>query len=353
MPVPATELARLFPLESLRQETRDQLAREALVSDYQRGDNVFEAGDLDDDTIYLLEGELRCVYPDGRNVAHIASAPHGRYSLNDAIPRRFTAKVMTANAKVMRVDRRYLEKLITWDQLSRDDNNRHFGSAPGGNDWVFRLLRAPAFARLPTGNIEKMFQMFEPVTVKPSEVVMREGDPADYFYVVRSGTASVSKYLDGAPQVVAYLREGDTFGEDALLSNLPRNATVRMMQGGQLMRLSREAFEAVLKPPMLSWVLPADAARQVQSGAVLLDVRMPEEHAQRAIDGSVNVPLYRLREDVGSVLSPGARVVVYCNTGERSAAAAFVLKRLGYEVSALHGGLGAMLRMIAASTPAP
>lgn len=346
MPVPVSELARLFPLESLRQETRDHLGREAVVVEHQRNENVFEVGDLDEDTIYLLEGELRCQYPDGRSVAHIATAPHGRYSLNDAVPRRFTAKVASGRAKVMRLDRRYLEKLITWDQLSRDESYRHFGASPGGNDWVFRLLKAPAFARLPTGNIEKMFQMFEPVTVKPSEVVMREGDPADYFYVVRSGAASVSKYLDGAPQVVAYLREGDTFGEDALLSNLPRNATVRMMQGGQLMRLSRDAFEAVLKPPLLSWVLPADAARQVQAGAVLLDVRMPEEHAQRAIDGSINVPLYRLREDVASVLVPGARVVVYCNTGERSAAAAFVLKRLGYEVSALHGGLGAMLRAL-------
>jgi CRP-like cAMP-binding protein len=352
MPVPATELARLFQLDTLRPETRDQLAREAMVSDYQRGENVFEAGDLDDDTVYLLDGELKCNYPDGRSVSHIASAPHGRYSLNDAIPRRFTAKVVSGKARVMRLDRRYLEKLITWDQLSRDDNYRHFGGAPGGNNWVFRLLRAPAFARLPTGNIEKMFQMFEPVTVKPSEIVMREGDAPDYFYVVREGTASVSKYLDGAPQVVAYLREGDTFGEDALLSNLPRNATVRMMQGGQLMRLSREAFEAVLKPPMLSWVLPAEAARLVHAGAALLDVRMPEEHAQRAIDGSVNVPLYRLREDVANVLPSGSRVIVYCNTGERSAAAAFVLKRLGYEVSALHGGLGAMLRLLAANSPA-
>ncbi len=352
MPVPATELARLFQLDTLRPETRDQLAREAMVSDYQRGENVFESGDLDDDTVYLLDGELKCNYPDGRSVGHIASAPHGRYSLNDAIPRRFTAKVVSSKARVMRLDRRYLEKLITWDQLSRDENYRHFGGSPGGNNWVFRLLRAPAFARLPTGNIEKMFQMFEPVTVKPSEIVMREGDAPDYFYVVREGTASVSKYLDGAPQVVAYLREGDTFGEDALLSNLPRNATVRMMQGGQLMRLSREAFEAVLKPPMLSWVLPAEAARLVHAGAALLDVRMPEEHAQRAIDGSVNVPLYRLREDVSNVLPGGSRVIVYCNTGERSAAAAFVLKRLGYEVSALHGGLGAMLRLLAANSPA-
>ena len=187
MPLPSNELARLFPLESLRQETRDQLAREALVSEYERGENVFEAGDLDDDTVYLLDGELRCTYPDGRNVAHLASAPHGRYSLNDAVPRRFTAKVVSARAKVMRLDRRYLEKLITWDQLSKDDNYRHFGSSPGGNNWVFRLLRSQAFTRLPTGNIEKMFQMFEPVNVKPSEVVMREGDAADYFYVVREG----------------------------------------------------------------------------------------------------------------------------------------------------------------------
>lgn len=352
MPVPATELARLFQLDTLRPETREQLAREAMVSDYQRGENVFESGDLDDDTVYLLDGELRCNYPDGRSVAHLASAPHGRYSLNDANPRRFTAKVVSGKARVMRLDRRYLEKLITWDQLSRDENYRHFGGSPGGNNWVFRLLRSQAFTRLPTGNIEKMFQLFEPVMVKPSEIVMREGDPPDYFYVVRDGTASVSKYLDGAPQVVAYLREGDTFGEDALLSNLPRNATVRMMQGGQLMRLSREAFEAVLKPPMLSWVLPAEAARLVQAGAALLDVRMPEEHAQRAIGGSVNVPLYRLREDVANVLPGGSRVIVYCNTGERSAAAAFVLKRLGYEVSALHGGLGAMLRLLAANAPA-
>jgi rhodanese-related sulfurtransferase len=41
-------------------------------------------------------------------------------------------------------------------------------------------------------------------------------------------------------------------------------------------------------------------------------------------------------------------VIVYCNTGERSAAAAFVLTRAGYsQVSAMHGGLSAMLRLIA------
>ena len=352
MPMSASDLAKLFPLESLRNETREQLGRDAVVSQYSRHDYVFEAGSVDDDTVYLLEGELHCEYPDGRKVAHVATAQHGRYPLNDAIPRRFAAKVTSSKAKILRLDRRFLEKIITWDQVSRSESYKHFDSTPGANSWVFRLLNSHAFLKLPTGNIEKMFQRFEEIKALPGEIIMREGDAPDYFYVIREGTASVSKYLDGAPQVVAYLREGDIFGEDALLANVPRNATVRTMQGGRLMRLKKEDFEAVLKPPMVHWVLPADAARLVKDGAIILDVRMPEEYAQRGIDGAVNIPLYRLREDAGLALPTGSHLVVYCNTGERSAAAAFILNGLGYTVHALHGGLGAMQRMLAASQAA-
>ncbi len=352
MPMSASDLAKLFPLESLRNETREQLGRDAVVSQYSRHDYVFEAGSVDDDTVYLLEGELHCEYPDGRKVAHVATAQHGRYPLNDAIPRRFAAKVTSSKAKILRLDRRFLEKIITWDQVSRSESYKHFDSTPGANSWVFRLLNSHAFLKLPTGNIEKMFQRFEEIKALPGEIIMREGDAPDYFYVIREGTASVSKYLDGAPQVVAYLREGDIFGEDALLANVPRNATVRTMQGGRLMRLKKEDFEAVLKPPMVHWVLPADAARLVKDGAIILDVRMPEEYAQRGIDGAVNIPLYRLREDAALALPTGSHLVVYCNTGERSAAAAFILNGLGYTVHALHGGLGAMQRMLAASQAA-
>ncbi len=345
MPVPVAELAKLFPLDALRPETREQLAREATVTDYGRKDIVFSAGDMDDDTCYLIDGEVRCDYADGRAVAHVAGTNHGRYALNDAVPRRFTATVVSQRARIVRLERRFVEKVITWDQLNRDPTYRFHESTAGASDWVFRLLHSHAFIKLPTGNLERMFNRFEEVSVRPGEIVMREGDPPDNFYVIREGTASVSKVLDGAPQVVAYLRKGDTFGEDALLANAPRNATVRMMQGGRLMKLSKDAFEAVLKPPMVSWVLPAEAARLVQDGATLLDVRMPEEFAQRAIAGAINVPLYRLREDMPGVVAAGTRLVVYCNTGERSAAAAFILNGQGYQVHAMHGGLGAMVRM--------
>lgn len=346
MTVASQELAPLFPLGSLRPETRQYLAREALEHTVGRGDLVFQAGDIDDDTVYVIRGDVRCDYPDGRRTLHQADSPvHGRYPLNDAVPRRFRATVESRDARLLRLNRRQVEKLIAWDQISRQPSFRFFDERTNGNDWAYRLLQAPAFSRLPTGNLEKLFQAFVEQAVAPGEVVVTEGDMPGDFYVIREGTASVTKTLDGAPKVVAYLSEGDAFGEDGLLSNQPRNATVRMLQGGRLLRLSRADFDSVLKPPVIKWLLPAEAAKKAQEGAIVLDVRLPEEVAQRSITGALNVPLARLREDAPGRLPPGRPVIVYCNTGERSAAAAFVLSRLEYEVSAIHGGLAAMLRL--------
>ena len=74
MPVAESEIAKLFPLDALRPETREQLAAEAALSQYRRGETVFQAGDLDEDTVYLLDGELRCTIRRARR-AHVAARP--------------------------------------------------------------------------------------------------------------------------------------------------------------------------------------------------------------------------------------------------------------------------------------
>lgn len=332
------KLAKLFLIESVHPHTRRQLARVAVVSDLERGDYIFEAGDDDDRAVYLLEGEASCEYPDGRSKTHDASSMQARYPMGDSKPRRFTARVHTATARTAAFDRHYLEKLIAWDQLGRAKP----GAAETAADdklWVYRLLQFPAFKEMPTANLERLFENFEPVSMRDEQPVMREGDAPDYFYVIREGTATVSKYIDGAPQIVAYLREGDAFGEDALLSNQPRNASVRMASKGVLMRLSRQHFESALKQPMLSWVGLAQAQALVARGAVLIDVRLPEEHDKDPVEGSINIPLYRLREDVPRLVATGATAVVFCSAGERSAAAVFILNKLGFEAHALQGGL--------------
>jgi CRP-like cAMP-binding protein len=345
MSVDSNELAKLYPLDSLREDTRQQLAADAAEAEYLAGEVLFRAGDIDSDTLYLLEGSVTGSYPDGRSKVFSASSLQGRYAIGDSQPRRFTATVTSPAARLLRLDRRYTEKVIAWDQLSRSENFNHLDRTPEGNRWVFRLLHSRAFHKLPTGNIERMFSSFDEIEVKAGDAIIREGEPGDFFYVIKEGAASVSKALDGSDTVVAYLVRGDTFGEDALLSNTSRNATVRMMQSGRLMRLSRRAFEEVLKPPVVDWLTPGQASLLARAGAVVVDVRMPAEHEQRAIKGSVNIPLYRLREDAFERFDRRQQFIVYCNTGERSSAAAFILTKLGYTaVHALQGGLGGMLR---------
>ncbi len=351
MSVDSNELARLYPLDSLRPETREQLADDAAVIEYGQGEVLFRAGDIDSDTLYLLSGVVTGGYPDGRSKEFSASSIQGRYAIGDSQPRRFTATVTSADARVLRMDRRYTEKVIAWDQLSRSENFRHVDPTPEGNRWVFRLLHSRAFHKLPTGNIERMFQSFEEVEVAAGDVVIREGDVGDYFYVIKEGAASVSKQLDGVDTVVAYLVRGDTFGEDALLASTTRNATVRMVQAGRLMRLGRRGFEEVLKPPVVEWLTPGQASLMAREGAVVVDVRLPAEHEQRAIRGSINLPLFRLREEAFERFDRRQKFIVYCNTGERSAAAAFILTKLGYtDVFALQGGLAGMLRHEKAAT---
>jgi len=83
-----------------------------------------------------------------------------------------------------------------------------------------------------------------------------------------------------------------------------------------------------------------------RQGAVVLDVRMREEFEQRSIKDAVNTPLYTMRETVAD-FDKTKKYIVYCNTGERSAAAAFILSKLGFEVYALQGGISGMIRQMA------
>jgi CRP-like cAMP-binding protein len=345
MPANASDLARLYPLDSLRPENLEQVARETELEELGRGSVLFRAGDTDEHTLYLLAGQVAGRYPDGREKDTDAATLQGRYPLGDLQPRRFTATVASMTATVARIDRRFAEKVLAWDQLSRSENFRHYDAEPGANRWVYRLLQNRALHKMPTAHIERMFTRFEQVAVGAGEVVVREGDAADWFYVIKEGTCAVSKRTAQEEAVVAYLVRGDTFGEDALLTNSTRNATVTMKTDGQLMRLSSRDFAEVLKPPVVDWVTPGQASILVRQGALVVDVRLPEEFAERAVKGAQNVPLFLLREHAQD-FARGRKVVVYCNTGERSAAAAFILAKIGVPVVALQGGLSAMLRIL-------
>jgi len=346
MEITGAELIRFYPLDSMRPEHVELLTKEGIVREWKRGEILFSAGATDNDTLFLISGEVRGDYPDGRLKNISSDSVQSRYALGDLQPRRFTAKVESKAATTMNFDRRFLEKVLTWDQITRAPGFKAYDGNPESNRWVFRMLQSKALQKLPAGSLERLFSRFEEIQVRAEQTVIREGEDPDYFYVIKDGSATVSRTVEnGGEAVIAYLVRGDSFGEDALMSNSVRNASVAMKKNGTLMRLSKANFQELLKHSVVEWVTAGKASILFRQGALLLDVRMSEEFEDRAIKGAINVPLFQLRE-MAQDLDKSKKYVIYCNTGERSASAAFILGKLGFEVYGLQGGLSSMLKSI-------
>ena len=105
------------------------------------------------------------------------------------------------------------------------------------------LLRAnPIFAPLPASTLEQLAHALEEVPASVGEEIVRQGEPGDRFYLIKHGGFDV--YIDGEP--VQSLDTGDSFGEIALLRNVPRTATVRARTEAVLYALDRRHFLAAV-----------------------------------------------------------------------------------------------------------
>ena len=202
------------------------------------------------------------------------------------------------------------------------------------------FLRIEAFQNIPPANIQTIFMRLQQVNHKAGDIIIKQGNDGDYFYVISRGRCMVTRETPLSDQDIdlAELGVGGTFGEEALLSEAKCNATVTMMTDGALMRLGKADFRSLLQEPMLDWLDRDEADKVVAAGGQWLDVRLPSEFKASHKDGAVNLPLYLFRHKLNS-LDPAKQYVVCCDTGRRSSAAAFVLKQKKFQVYVLKGGL--------------
>ena len=124
-----------------------------------------------------------------------------------------------------------------------------------------------------------------------------------------------------------------------------------MLTDGVLMRLSKQQFLDILKKQLVHYVSHGLALEGIRSGDRWLDVRLAEEHANGGMEDSINIPLAAIRANT-SRLDLETRYIVYCDTGRRSAAAAFLLTQRGFNVAVLEGGLNENAPEIAVEEPA-
>lgn len=335
----------LIPLNALRPESQNDLARKSTVKTARPGDFLFKAGDAAGSALFLLEGEVHLLDDAGKAIARVRQGePAALHRIAHQSPRTVTARCAT-EVRYLAVDASLLDVMLTWDQTGSFELGELGGSATdteASDDWMTKLLQMRTFQLVPPSNLQAMFMRMQEVKVDPGKVIVKQDEEGDYFYVIMSGRCIVTREQANQKAVrLAELETGSCFGEEALISDARRNATVTALTRCSLMRLSKDDFRKLLNEPLARRIAYTEAKKMVESGkARWLDVRLPSESQNQPVPNAVNLPLYMLRMKLSS-LDPQTTWILCCDTGRRSSVGVFVLTQKGYDAYVLDKGLPA------------
>lgn len=232
-----------------------------------------------------------------------------------------------SDADYLSIDGEELDQMLGWTHV-----DQHL-------TWARQLK---VFQRLPLANALQAFDRMQPRAVASGQTIVKQGEAADAYFIIESGEAEVwvTDPISDESRCVTVLGAADSFGEEALLVEGNRTATVTMISPGRLMVLGKADFDLLVKPAMVDTVDAQQAQLLVRRGAArLLDCRYPMEYEESRIPGARLVPLESLRRQGVFAIDPEPSYIVYCRSGRRSAAAAFLLRERGIRALSLSGGI--------------
>lgn len=325
-----SQIQRFIPFDELSEGTIAELLPHFRAYNADTSKMLFKRGAEDEECHFLLEGEIDLADDQFRITKVKGDDDENFLALDASHAIHRHAAITQSPCRLFAIRRQYLELITTWSEL------RHsYELDESESDWLETLLTSALFNRVPPGNIQKLLSRFNERVVSLGEEIVREGEEGSECYVIKSGRAIVTRKQHNQTETLAALSNGDLFGEDALVSNLPRNASVTMSSDGVLMTLTKEDFDTLLKSPVLEYVSRAELDHLVEegdTGTVLLDVRTPQEVAVSPIPRAQCIPLGQLR----SRLDELSDVFVYVVCGEgRAEAAAYILTEAGYQARIL------------------
>ncbi|MCG3200673.1 MAG: hypothetical protein NFCOHLIN_00533 [Gammaproteobacteria bacterium] len=209
-----------------------------------------------------------------------------------------------------------------------------------------QILASKAFARVPRENLKRLVSRIEMLPARAGETIIRQGEVGDSFYIIRSGKFRVIGYrsVEDDTVEIASLGPGDSFGEEALIRNAPRNATIEALSDGSLARLDKDGFVEYVQTALLHGVEPETAKTMIAAGTVVVDVRASVEYQTYSIRGSRGIPLDLLRRARRN-FDPNKTYVTCSDNELESALAAFLVAQLGFDVCYMKNSIADYLRL--------
>lgn len=336
------QLKGFTSLSELSAQQYSDIKTQLIIQPFLAGQIVVPSENSMQTTCFLLSGDLFYQSAQGEELYIEAGSENSQHALPDNTAQPYTL-IAATDCNVVLVDRMYLARLLTWQQALQPLLLEFEGE---GEDveWLSVLLDSPLFSRVPAANIRQIVQRLKCLELAKGTHVITEGEQGERCYFLRSGSAQVSHSVDNQPHILAQLTMGACFGEEALLSDAPRNATVILLCDSQVLYLERADFLALLKAPISQEVSFSQVGRLLEQGAQWLDVRRFDEYERGHAAQALHMPLDLLRLK-SRMLEKNKVYLCYCDNGKRSQNAVFLLTQLGFQAYALRGGVDVLSLM--------
>ncbi|MCG8610879.1 MAG: cyclic nucleotide-binding domain-containing protein [Pseudomonadales bacterium] len=360
-------MAKYSPLSQLSPKYLNQVMKHSKVMTFESGEVIFEKIHELPFVYYLLRGKLNARKSIISSSTIDAQTPECLFSINDKIPTGVSVKAQS-DGHILMVDPKFLDRALAWSEADekqpapgqearvkpRGDKSasakksstparaatqvNHESELPAGEfdeeyfDWMTNLLEFPLFFNLPPVHIQTLFERFEQVCVAKDDVIIKEGDEGDYFYLLVEGRARVE--IDEQPGKEIILSQGAYFGEEALVSETVRSATIIMEEDGVLARLDKDSFQSLLHDPIVKYISEKEFKEKLldHPGKVeKLDIRSLAEFEYTPLPECLHIPLNELRDKIPTL----DKSVTYCISeegGQRGDIAAHILAQNSIDV---------------------
>lgn len=337
---PELRLAKsLIPLKSLTESHLKELVKNSSIEVVFRGQTLFEAGSYDREYIYLLHGDVELL--DNESKVTLIRGVNSLTPIAHSQPRPCRA-MAKSDCSILRVDAEYLDKMLAWSQISEymllDISYQR--DLDEDAEWIMTVLKSNLFYKVPPTKASFIFDRMKSMTVEAGFAVIRQGEIGDNCYFIKQGEAEIQQSSDGKspPVKIAEIGPGRCFGEDALVNETSRNASVVMKTDGVLMYISKRDFQKLLKEPKVDFAADDEVKDMLDSGAICIDVRTEAEYESGHLEQAINIPLNLLRIKT-RLLDTDKPYLLYCDTGRRSHAASHLLHKAGFKVASVKAGL--------------
>ena len=336
-------IRQLIPLSTIPLNQFESICNIITVAEAKSGSFIFKKKDTANDLIYLIKGTVTLQSNELKVETIKSGTESSRFALAHQIPRKIdafcntTVRFLRLNFDIINAlpgisDKEDNEPMIF--DLSEDEDEND------ADDWMTTLLKSPIFKELPPANLQQIIIKLEEVKFQKGELIFRQGEPGDYYYLIKKGHCMLSrKPSTNAKEIkLAQLRHQDTFGEDSLLSGEARNVSITALTKTILLRLSKENFISLIKEPVLKYISHSQIKEELDKGAILLDVRSSDEYNKYHLPDSINAPFFTLHMQL-KTFDKKKTIIVVCENENISNAAAFLFLRNKVNALIVKGGM--------------